>query len=115
MTQPWSFFLASILLIATFSCGTESPVGGRALATQEPLSQETIVKATVEARLFQDSVEAAIEATVEAKLNQYSVEATVEASHRSALIPADRKDASPWPVFIYFFFKPIEAIPLVFH
>ncbi|SVE44107.1 uncharacterized protein METZ01_LOCUS496961, partial [marine metagenome] len=95
MTQSWKIFLASILLIATLSCSTESQVGGIALATQEPPSQEFIVQATVEARSFQNSIEAAIEATVEARLNQYSVEATVEASHHSVLtVTAESKTSA---------------------
>ena len=65
MTQSWSIFVASILLMVTLSCSTGSPsIGnGRAFSPQEPLSdetEETIVKA---------------------------IEATGEASYQSALAP----------------------------
>jgi glucose/arabinose dehydrogenase len=69
MIQSRSIFLALILLIATLSCGTESTSidGGRLFPTQAPLSQEPIVKATVEA-----SYRIALTATAEAETDQVS-------------------------------------------
>ena len=70
MTQYWVIFLASALFVLTLSCRTENEMknGAATRSAQEPVSQEAMVKATVEARLAHDSMVATVEAAYQLAL-----------------------------------------------
>ena len=61
MTQYWVIFLASALFVLTLSCSTENEMkNGAGAISEKVLSQEEIVKATVEAKLAEDALAATV-------------------------------------------------------